>query len=61
MFPVKYGFKQRDALSPLFFNFSFEYVIRRTEVNQEGLKLNGTNQILVYAGDNIMGGSGNAK
>jgi hypothetical protein len=33
--------KQGDALLPLIFNFAVEYVIRRVEVNQVGLKLNG--------------------
>jgi hypothetical protein len=61
MFPVKHGFKQGGALYSLLFNFAFEYVIRRIEVNKEGLKLNGTNQILGYAGDIILGGSANAK
>jgi len=61
MFPVKHGFKQGDALSSLLFNFAFEYVVRRIEVNQEYLKLNGTNRILVYAGDNRLGGSVNFK
>ena len=42
---------------PLKFNFIFAYAIRRVQVNQNGFKLNGTHQILVYAGDiNILGG-----
>ena len=36
--PIKSGLKQRDALSLLFLNFALEYIIRRVQVHQGGLK-----------------------
>jgi hypothetical protein len=58
IFPIKNVLKQGDALQPLLFNFSLEYAIRRVRVNQNGLKLKGTHQLVVYADYvNIMGGS----
>jgi len=42
----------------MLFNCSLEYAIRRVQVNKDGLKLNGTHRLLVYAdGVNILGGS----
>jgi hypothetical protein len=55
MFLVRNVVKQGDAPSPLLFNFALEYTI---QVNHDGLKLNGTHELLVYAADiKISGGS----
>jgi hypothetical protein len=50
--------KQGGALSWLVFSFALEFGIMRVQANQEGLKLNGTHQVLVCADDvNILGRS----
>jgi hypothetical protein len=50
--------KQGDALWPSLFNFALENVIRRVKLNQDGLKLNVTHHLLIYADDvNILGGN----
>jgi hypothetical protein len=58
MFPIRKSLKQGDVLSSLFFNFVLKYAIRRVQVIHDGLKLNSTHQLLVYANEvNILGGS----
>jgi len=57
MLPIKNDLNQGDALSPKLFNFPLEYAIRWVQVNQNGLKLCGAQHLLIYADDNIWGGS----
>jgi len=51
MFPTKNSLKKNDVLSPLLLNRTLGYAIRRVQVMQVGLKLNGTHQLLVYCFD----------
>jgi hypothetical protein len=58
MFLIQNDLKRIDALSSLLFVFALEDAIKRIQENQDGLKLNGTHQVFVYADDvNMLGGS----
>jgi hypothetical protein len=44
-------------LRPLFFNFSVQYATIKAQEKWPGLKLDGRHQLLLYAGDNLLGGN----
>jgi hypothetical protein len=58
MFPNRNGFKRGGALSPLLLNYSVDCAVRRVQVREEDLKLNGIHQVVVYGEDvNKFGGN----
>jgi len=58
MFSIKNVLKKGDILWTLLTRFALDYAIRRVQVNQDGLKLNGTHKLLAYTDDvNILGGN----
>jgi hypothetical protein len=52
-FLIQEALKQGNALSPLFLNFPSERDVGNVQGNLVGLKLNGSDQLLAYAG-NVM-------
>jgi hypothetical protein len=53
-FSIQNDLKHGDALSPLVLNIALEYAIMKVQANQEGMELNGTHQLLVYADINTI-------
>ena len=49
MFPIRNDLKQGDAVLPLLVNFALQNAIRRVQVNQDGMKLNGTHKLQIDA------------
>jgi hypothetical protein len=42
---------KHEAFSSLLVNFAIEYAVSAIQVNEDGLKLNGTHQLVAYADD----------
>ena len=58
IFPIRNGLEKADAILSLLFYFALGYAIRKVQVIQDGVKLNDTHQLLVYADYvNMLGGS----
>jgi hypothetical protein len=55
-FSIQNHLKDGDALSPVLYKFSLEYVISKVQENQMGLKGNRTHQRFAYGDDvNLLG------
>jgi hypothetical protein len=62
IFPDQNGPKEGNSLSPLLFNFALEYDIRMVQESQVGLKLSGSQHILVCTAEiNLLGVDMNKK
>ena len=55
-FPIDNGLKQGDSLRPVLFNFNLECISKTVQETNLGLYMNGTHEVLVYAGKlNLIG------